>query len=127
MNPRSEFWQAVERIRAGDARFAPDAYAFVMEALDFTVRSLEERRHVSAAELVDGLRRAARERYGMLAFAVLQKWGLTCGSDVGEVVFQLIDAGILSRRDEDSREEFDAIGGFQADLEDAYFEAGDGA
>jgi uncharacterized repeat protein (TIGR04138 family) len=121
---RSEFWQAVERIRSVDARYAPDAYAFVMEALDYTVRALPERRHVTAAELLDGLLRAARERYGMLAFTVLKKWGLTGGSDVGEIVFHLIDAGILSRRDEDSREDFDALGSFQADLEDRYFDAG---
>lgn len=124
MTPHSEFWQAVERIRAADARYEPDAYAFVMEALDFTVRSLDERRHVSAAELVEGLHRVARERFGLLACTVLQKWGLGGGSDVGEIVFQLIDAGILSKRDEDSREEFDAVGNFQSELEDGYFGAG---
>jgi uncharacterized repeat protein (TIGR04138 family) len=123
MNPRSEFWQAVERIRAADTRYAPEAYAFVMEALDYTVRSLPERRHVSAAELVGGLLRAARERFGMLAFAVLEKWGIAGGADVGEIVFQLIEAGILSRRDEDAREDFDGVGGFKAVLEDRYFEA----
>jgi uncharacterized repeat protein (TIGR04138 family) len=124
MSPRSEFWLAVERIRAVDARYAPEAYAFVMESLDYTVQSLAERRHVSAAELVDGLLRAAGERYGMLAFTVLQKWGIAGGPDVGEIVFQLIEAGILSRREEDSRDEFDVIGDFRADLEDRYFEAG---
>lgn len=122
MNPRSEFWQAVERIRSADARYAPEAYAFVMEALDYTVRALGERRHVSAAELVDGLLRAAGERYGMLAFTVLDRWGLRCGADAGAIVFHLIDAGILSRRDEDSQEEFDAIGHFRADLEDRYLQ-----
>lgn len=123
MNPASEFWQAVERIRSGDARYAPEAYAFVMEALDATVRALSQRRHVSAAELVAGLCRAAGERYGMLAFAVLEKWGIRSGSDVGEIVFQLIDAGILSRREEDTREEFDAAGSLRAALEDDYFGA----
>lgn len=120
MNPRSEFWQAVQRIRADDARYAPEAYAFVMEALDFTVRSLPARRHVSGPELVAGLCRAAGERFGMLAFAVLEKWGIRSGSDVGEIVFQLIDVGILARRDEDTREEFDDTGSLRADLEDRY-------
>jgi uncharacterized repeat protein (TIGR04138 family) len=124
MNPRAEFWLAVKRIRAADGRYAPDAYAFVVEALDYTVRAVGERRHVSAAELVDGLRRAACERYGMLAFDVLERWGLTTGSDVGEIVYQLIDAGLLSRREEDSREEFDAPGRLQSDLIDRYFETG---
>ncbi len=124
MKPRSEFWEAVGRIRADDGRYEPDAYAFVMEALDLTVRSLDERRHVSGSELVEGAMRLARDRYGMMAFAVLEKWGLLSGSDVGEIVFQLVEVGILSRRPEDSREDFEGLGSFKTRLEDRYFETG---
>ncbi len=124
MSQRAEFWLAVDRIREGDARYKPDAYAFVMEAVDYTVRSLGVWRHVSAAELVEGLRRAACDRYGMLAFTVLEKWGVRTGSDVGEIVFQLIDAGFLSRQDDDSREAFDEVGSLASDLVDRYFETG---
>ncbi|MDH4038744.1 MAG: hypothetical protein OEX18_03655 [Candidatus Krumholzibacteria bacterium] len=124
MSQRAEFWLAVDRIREGDARYKPDAYAFVMEAVDYTVRSLGVWRHVSAAELVEGLRRAACDRYGMLAFTVLEKWGVRTGSDVGEIVFQLIDEGFLSRQDDDSREAFDEVGSLASDLVDRYFETG---
>lgn len=123
MTPVSEFWQAVERIRAGDSRFAADAYAFVMEGLDWTTRALGERRHVSAAELIDGLCRYASARYGMLAFSVLESWGVTDSGDVGDIVFHLIEAGILSRRDEDAREDFDDLADFRQRLEDDYFGA----
>lgn len=121
----SEFWLAVERIRALDGRYAADAYAFIMDGLDHTVRALEQRRHVSAAELLTGLCRFARDRYGMLAYDVLRAWGIREGSDVGEIVFQLIDAGILSRRDEDAREDFDTPLDLKHALEDSYFEHGE--
>ena len=121
----SEFWLAVERILAADGRYAADAYAFVMDGLDHTVRALDERRHVSGAELLTGLCRFARERYGMMAYDVIRAWGIRSGSDVGEIVFQLIDAGILSRRDEDAREDFDSPLDFKQVLEDSYFESGD--
>ena len=121
---RSEFWSTVERIRASDGRYARDAYAFVMDGLDSTVRSLPERRHVSAQELMDGLCRFARERFGMLAFTVLTRWGLASASDVGEIVFQLVEAGILSRREEDSRADFDLDIDFKQTLEDSYFDRG---
>jgi uncharacterized repeat protein (TIGR04138 family) len=117
-----EFWLVVERIRASDGRYARDAYAFVMDGLDHTVRALDERRHVTARELLDGLCRFARDRYGMMAYDVLQTWGIKAGSDVGEIVFQLVEAGILSRRDEDTREEFDVPLDLKHELEDSYFD-----
>lgn len=117
-----EFWLVVERIRAMDGRYARDAYAFVMDGLDQTVSALDERRHVSAAELLDGLCRFARERFGMMGYDVLSSWGLRTGSDVGEIVFQLVDAGILSRREEDSRHDFDPPLDLKHALEDSYFD-----
>jgi uncharacterized repeat protein (TIGR04138 family) len=121
----SEFWLAVERIRAVDGRYAPDAYAFIMDGLDHTVRALDERRHVTAGELLTGLCRFARARYGMMAYDVLRVWGIRSGSDVGEIVFQLIDAGMLARRDEDAREDFDTPLDLKQALEDSYFDYGD--
>lgn len=113
----SEFWEAVERIRATDGRYARDAYAFVMDSLDFTMRGIGERRHVSARELVGGLCANAKHRFGLFAFTVLAKWGLESSDDVGEVVFQLIDAGILSRQESDSRADFDGVVDFREVLE----------
>lgn len=120
-----EFWLAVERIRAGDPRYTRDAYAFVMDGLDHTVSALEERRHVSAEELLEGLCGFARGKFGMLAFDVLRSWGITSGRDVGEIVFHLIDAGILSRRDEDTRADFDTPLDLKRALEDTYFDLTD--
>ena len=118
-----EFWIVVERIRAADGRYAADAYAFVMDALDHTVRALEERRHVSAQELLTGLCGFARERYGMMAYDVLGAWGIRSAPDVGAIVFQLVDAGILSRREEDARSDFDVPFDLRQALEDSYFDS----
>lgn len=117
-----DFWVMVDRIRASDGRYAGDAYAFVMDALDHTVRELGERRHVTAAELFQGMCRFARGRYGMMAWDVLRNWGIRSASDVGDIVFQLCDAGILSRREEDTRGQFDLPVDLKQVLEDEYFE-----
>lgn len=121
----AEFWEVVERIREADGRYGRDAYAFVMDGLDYTVRMKEERRHVTGGELLDGLCAFARGRYGMMAYDVVRSWGIQSGSDIGEIVFQLIDAGILSRREEDSREDFDTPLDLKQALEDSYFNSGD--
>ncbi len=118
-----EFWTAVERIREHDGRYARDAYAFVMDSLDFTMRAVGERRHVSALELVQGLCANARERFGLFAYTVLSKWGLDGGDDVGEIVFQLIDAGILSRQESDQRSDFERTVDFRATLDAAALES----
>jgi uncharacterized repeat protein (TIGR04138 family) len=87
------------------------------------VSALDERRHVTACELLEGLCRFARERFGMMAYDVLRSWGIRSGSDIGEIVFQLVEAGILSRRDEDRRDEFDLPLDLKAVLEDSYFDS----
>ena len=113
----AEFWSAVERIRESDGRFASDAYSFVMDSLEVTMRRIGQRRHVSAGELVDGLCTNARQRFGLFAYTVLSKWGLRTSDDVGEIVFQLIDAGILSRQESDRRTDFEGVANFHEVLE----------
>ncbi len=120
----AEFWAAVERIRSRDARYARDAYAFVMDSLDFTMRLVGERRHVSAAELVRGLCANAKHRFGLFAHTVLAKWGLETSDDVGEIVFQLIEAGILSRQESDARADFVGVVDFREALDAASLESG---
>ena len=122
----SEFWATVERIRAGDGRYARDAYGFVMDSLDFTMRSAGERRHVSGAELVHALCANAKQRFGLFAYTVLSKWGLRSSDDVGDIVFQLTEAGILSRRESDTRADFERVLDFREALEASSLEEADG-
>lgn len=116
------FWEAVRRIRAKDERFALELYPFVMEALDATIKQVGERRHVSAQELLDGFCRHARNRFGLLAAEVLKRWGVRSGGDVGVAVYQLVEAGVLSKRDSDRQEDFDSAGDLEEILERDYFE-----
>jgi uncharacterized repeat protein (TIGR04138 family) len=37
---------------------------------------------------------------------VLAGWGITCTEDVGEVVFNMVENGLLGKTDEDSRDDF---------------------
>lgn len=97
-----------------DARFDRKAYDFVRSGLDQTVKDLRKRdagraeksRHVSGAELLEGLRIYALDQFGPLAKTVLNAWGLKRGSDFGEVVFNLIEYNVFSKTDSDRREDF---------------------
>lgn len=107
------FWETVDRIRAQRARYRREAYGFVMAALGITVEGLPEnrlrdpqRRHLSGQELLAGVVALARSEFGLMAPAVFGEWGLRRGEDVGEIVFELVEAGQLSARLEDRREDF---------------------
>lgn len=83
-----------------------DAYRLVLAALEETVRQLPERRHISGQELLAGLSHYARATYGPLARFVLNEWGVRDCMDFGRIVFHLVEAGQLSKTDEDSLADF---------------------
>jgi uncharacterized repeat protein (TIGR04138 family) len=121
MRQDAKFWEAVSGIREKDGRFKPEAYAFIMDALDHTIRMIGEHRHVSAAELLEGLCKHAKDRYGPLALAVIESWGIASPSDVGRLVRHLVDAGVLLRQESDNYAEFENAGELKQILEDDYF------
>jgi uncharacterized repeat protein (TIGR04138 family) len=89
-----------------DARYTPEAYLFVREGLDHTVRKLEAPRHVSGQELLDGMREYALKEFGPVARRVLSEWGINECIDFGHIVFNLVEEGLLGKTDEDSIKEF---------------------
>ena len=106
--------EVVRAIRERDPRFDEEAYGFVREALDFTGKMLEKpsvgpQRHVSGAELLDGVRRYALQEFGPMSLTVLTEWGLRTTRDIGEIVFQLVEAGVLGKTDEDKIEDFENV------------------
>ena len=92
---------------ARDPRYRPDAYRFVFEALDFTLKSLGRAGgHVSGRELLEGIRDYALDQFGGLAGLAFDQWGVRSTGDVGEIVFNLVEAGLMGKTDSDSREDF---------------------
>ncbi len=89
-----------------DPRYTEAAYFFVREALDHIVRQLEAPRHISGQELLDGIREYALAEYGPLTKRVLSEWGINECIDFGNLVFNLVNEGLLGKTDEDSIDDF---------------------
>lgn len=113
MSQETVFRDAVDELRARGSRFAREAYVFVVAALGETVRALPaerlcdaDRRHLSGQELTTGVIRIAREEFGPLAAMVFREWGVSSTEDIGAIVFELVDAGQLSARPEDTLADF---------------------
>jgi len=100
---------ALAEIRKRDGKYNERAYIFVLAALEFAQTRLPARRHLSGVELAWACRDFALEQFGMLAAAVLTHWGVRTTEDFGQIVFMLIDVGLLARQPTDRLEEFERV------------------
>lgn len=105
------FEEALEKILARDARYQREAYLFVREALDYSQKLIGKEnggkiRHVTGQELLEGIRQFALEQFGPMTITVLAEWGLRECPDFGEIVFNMIEGGLLAKTEKDSRADF---------------------
>lgn len=107
------FEEALEQILATDSRYHRDAYIFVREALDHTQQIVakdnsDRLRHVTGQELLEGIRQFALTQFGPMAQTVLDEWGIRECRDFGNIVFNMVEIGLLAKTQNDSRQDFDA-------------------
>jgi uncharacterized repeat protein (TIGR04138 family) len=107
----TSFEEALEALTAKDSRYQRDAYLFIREALDHTQKTTNRDtrghiRHVTGQELLEGIRDYALSQYGPMAMTVLGEWGVHACRDFGEIVFNMVDNGLLAKTERDSRADF---------------------
>ncbi len=105
------FQEAVEKVCSADSRYQAEAYVFLRDALDSTLKRRKKAKkdtsaHVSAPELLDGFRLHALHEFGPMAITVLAYWGVRSSEDVGHMVFNLVETGVFGKTDEDNLENF---------------------
>ena len=105
------FDEAVDQILTADNRFHRDAYVFMREALDYTQKLIGTKnqgkvRHVSGQELLDGLRQYALAQFGPMTTTVFEDWGIRNCKDFGEIVFNMVEIGLLAKTEKDTRDDF---------------------
>lgn len=103
-----------------DPRYSYEAYEFLFEALSHTQKRLGRQpraeageagpqHHVSGRELVEGVRELALREFGLMARTVFRLWGIQRTDDFGELVFNLVEANLMSKTDADDRRDFHNI------------------
>jgi uncharacterized repeat protein (TIGR04138 family) len=112
------FAEALDSIVASDPRYHRDAYVFLRDSLDFTTKQQKKVkgttvRHVSGPELLDGVRQYALKEFGPMVLTVFDNWGIRSTEDIGNMVFNLIGAGIFGKTDEDSLKDFKNVYNFE--------------
>jgi uncharacterized repeat protein (TIGR04138 family) len=110
----------LDQLQERNPRFHGKAYLFLLSALHAVMKDLDEPRHISGQELAEGVRALALEQYGPIARTVLEHWGIHTTKDLGEIVFTLVDAGVLIKQSGDSRADFENIFDFEDVFERNY-------
>jgi uncharacterized repeat protein (TIGR04138 family) len=105
------FEEGLELILAKDPRYHREVYLFLREALDHTQKAIvkENRgqlRHVRGQELLVGIREFAVAQFGPMTMTVLEEWGVRSCADFGEIVFNMVEIGLLAKTEQDSRADF---------------------
>lgn len=106
------FQEAVEKILATDQRYQAEAYSFLRDALETTLKRRKKASkkdlssHVSGAELLEGFRIHALQECGPMTVTVLDYWGVKTCEDIGQMVFNLVNAGVFGKTDDDTLESF---------------------
>jgi uncharacterized repeat protein (TIGR04138 family) len=99
----------LDRLRERNPRFQEMAYVFILSALHYVLQHLDETRHISGKELTEGVRDLAREKFGPMARTGLEDWSRHEKGEVCDIVFALVEAGILIKQPEDTRADFEDV------------------
>ena len=127
-SPYKPWWAKLYSLTKKDPHYPLPAYQFVFEALDHTVHRLkknlasplERDRHVTGQELLDGINDYALEQFGYMARTVFEQWGTVRGKDFGEIVFNLVENGLMGKTESDSKNDFEVGYDFQKTLEEQF-------
>ena len=114
---------------AQDPRYPIEAYQFVRDALTYAADALElgtcsdlkeeglsaeqaleksrRERHLTGQQLCEAIREFAIQQFGYMAKVVLKNWNVTQTQCFGDIVYNMIRAGIMKKSSHDRREHFD--------------------
>lgn len=120
-----DFTDVVNSIREEDSRYGKGAYYFVRQALDHALQHIKQdhaegNHHVTGRELLEGIREFALDQYGPMTKTLLNAWNITRCRDFGDIVFNLVEAGVLGKTENDSPEDFNEGYNFEEAFESPF-------
>lgn len=119
----AELLQEIEALAERDGRYRKEAYLFIYDALQYTVEKLgktqlaKDQQHISGRDLLRGVSDFGMEQFGPLTRPVFLHWGVTTTRDFGEIVFNLVNASLMRKTDEDCIEDFTEVYSFAEEFD----------
>ena len=106
MEFNKEATDLIEKIAEKNGKYKKEAYLFVFEALEYTLRKLKKQRHITGQELLQGISEFGKSEYGPMTKTVFEYWGVTKTEDFGQIVFDLVEAELMGKTESDSMDDF---------------------
>jgi uncharacterized repeat protein (TIGR04138 family) len=104
--------------------YPADAYLFVQQGLSYTVDKIHgditeptASHHITGRDLCHGLKEVALDRWGFLAFTVLERWNITTTLDFGRIVFAMVEHQLMQKTDQDNLTDFRQVYDFHTAFE----------
>jgi len=104
-----DIYEQITEISIQNPRYSREAYLFVLRGLEWSMRQLGQRRHLTGAELTELLTAFARDQFGGMAWFVLQEWGIFETRDFGEIVYRLIEEDLMGKEPDDQIDDFNGV------------------
>lgn len=105
--------QILQDLCRRDPRYPFEAYEFLFAALGYVQQEMKKQgkfkegpQHVSGQQLAEGCRDFAIQEFGMMAGTVFKSWNIRETADIGEMVYNLINCELMSKTDNDRKEDF---------------------
>ncbi len=126
---------ALHQLVAQDRRYPIEAYFFVRDALSYASDSVElsnqyhhdsevyqpsEEHHLTGQQLCEAIREFALNQFGYMARIVLKNWGIEETTSFGDIVYNMIDIGLMKKSDYDQRSHFDNVYKFQTAFDEQF-------
>ena len=121
----SEISNPLFQLMEQDDRYKPEAYEFVRSALAYAHDVMElgqitpeklaelkqddeipEEAHLTGQQLCEAIRQLSLIQFGFMAKTVLNNWGIHETLDFGELVYNMIEAGMMKKSQSDSKTDF---------------------
>ncbi len=96
--------------RHQDTLFPHAACRYVCNCVYRTLHEHGSARHVTAFEVLETFRKCIIKDFGPWASEILAAWHIASPLQVGEIVFLLVNAGILAAKPDDKLSDFDLPG-----------------
>ena len=125
-HPIFQLLQSDLRYQLHAYQFVRDSLAYAQEVLPNDESEAEIEPHLTGQELCEAIRLFAIDQFGYMSKTVLNNWGIQGTNDFGEIVYNLIDIGMMKKSETDEREHFADVYSFEkAFVEDFQIDVAD--
>lgn len=117
---------ALQNILAEHREYRPNAYRFLYLATRPSggtthTKHHDASQHLSVRDYYLSVCACALREYGPLALRVFRHWGLHSTQDIANATYYMIEAGLLRKQRNDTREEFLALPSLEQTLEEPFY------